>query len=258
MSVRVAAVQFGIGKHDYREANETAEALVRAAALQGARVVCFPEHWLLEYREHGHLTIEQLSKAARDSKIIVITGANYMPNATPASPELRVRCLVIDEEGKQLGQQDKVHLYQSEKKVAAPGGQYDVFQSAYGKIGILVCYDCMFPETARTLALKGADMLFVPSRITCAALDPWMLYLRTRAMENRIPIIAPNVFRPPQYVGGTVIVDLMPSGKVVVPKIVGSAGSGEKVLVADVHVERAKELRRERLLDRQPTAYFGN
>jgi len=258
LSVRVAAVQFGLGEHDYREAIERAEGLVKAAAVQGAKMVCFPEHWLLEYREHGHLAIEQLSKAARDSRIIVITGANYMPNAIPTSSELRVRCLVIDEDGRRLGQQDKVHLYQSERKVAAPGAQFDVFQSAYGKIGILMCYDCMFPEAARTLALKGADMLFVPSRIAYAALDPWVLYLRTRAMENRIPIIAPNVFRPPRYVGGTIIVDLIPRGDVVLPKIVVSAGSGEKVIVADVDVERARELRRERFLDRHPTAYFGH
>jgi predicted amidohydrolase len=256
----VAAVQFQLGKQSYREAIESAQRLVKAAAERRAEIVCFPEHWLLEYREQGHLAIEQLCKVANDARISVVTGANYTPKLTPASPELRVRSLVIGPDGRRLGQQDKVHLYQSEKKVATPGSLYDVFQLALGRIGIMICYDAMFPEAARTLALKGADLIFVPSRIGYAALNPWILYLRTRAMENRIPIIAPNVFRPPRYVGGTVIVDVISQaeGRAVTPKIVAFAGSGEGVAVADVDIERARELRRERFLDRHPIAYFGH
>jgi predicted amidohydrolase len=260
LPLRVAAVQFGLGRQSYHEAIEGAKLLVRAAAEKGAKMVCFPEHWLLQYREHGHLAVEQLSNAARDAGVFVITGANYTPNSPPAAPELRVRSVLIDPQGKPLGQQDKVHLYQTEKKVATPGTQYSVFQSAFAKIGIMICYDGMFPEAARTLALKGADLIFVPSRIGGSALVPWILYLRTRALENRIPIIAPNLFRPPRYIGGTVIVDLALQGesRAVLPKVVASAGSGEKVIAADVDIERGRELRRERFLDRQPTAYFGH
>jgi predicted amidohydrolase len=260
LSVRVAGVQFGLGKQNYREAVEKAQTLIRMAAEKGAKAVCFPEHWLLEYREHGHLAVEELSSAAHDAKIFVITGANLTPNAIPNSPELRVRSLIIDSEGKRLGQQDKVHLYENEKKVATPGNEFRVFQSAFGRIGILVGYDCMFPEAARTLALKGADLIFVPSRIAVDALDAWMLYLRTRALENRIPVVAANVFGPPRYVGGTAIIELIPQsrGHAVLPKVIASAGSGEKIVLADVNVERARDLRRERFLDRKPTTYFGH
>jgi predicted amidohydrolase len=118
----------------------------------------------------------------------------------------------------------------------------------------------MFPEAARTLALKGADLLFVPSRIGAAALDPWILYLRTRSLENRIPLIAPNVFRPPRYIGGSLVVDLdrQRDTNVVLPKVVASAKSGEQLILANVNVELARELRKERFLDRRPTAYFGH
>jgi len=260
LTVRVAAVQFGLGKQSYHQAIESADAFVKEAAEQGAKIVCFPEHWLLEYREQGHLAIDQLSTAAREAGVFVVTGANYTPNATPRSPELRIRSFVVAPDGKRVGQQDKVHLYRNEKTVATSGNQYNVFQSAFGRIGVMISYDCMFPESARTLALKGADLIFVPSRIGYAALDPWVLYLRTRAMENRVPIIAPNSFRPPLYMGGSVIIDLMPQSenRVVLPSIVSSAGSGEKVLVADVDVERSRELRRQRFLERQPAAYFGH
>jgi predicted amidohydrolase len=260
LTVRVAAVQFELGKHSYQEAIERASAFVNEAAQQGARLVCFPEHWLLEYREQGHLAVERLCNTAHDTGVFVITGANYTPNVTPGRPELRIRSFVIGPDGRRIGQQDKVHLFRSEKTVATHGSQYNVFQSSFGRIGVMIGYDGMFPEAARTLALKGADFIFVPSRIGYAALDPWILYLRTRAMENRIPIIAPNSFRPPHYIGGSVIVDLIPKSEtmVVSPSIVASAGSGEKLLVADVDIERARALRRERFLDRQPTAYFGH
>jgi predicted amidohydrolase len=192
--LRVSAAQLALGQRDYRMAVENAEKLVKTAGGVGRKDRLLPEHWLLEYREHGQRALEQLCTAAREARIFVITGANYMPDAAPRSTELRVRSVLIGPDGNRIGQQDKVHLYQSEKKVAKPGEDYNVFQTTLGKIGILICYDAMFPEAARTLALKGADLLFVPSRIGAAALDPWVLYLRTRSLENRIPLIAPNVF----------------------------------------------------------------
>ena len=260
MPVRVAAVQIELGRPTYRQAIEGAQQLVKIAADGGAQIACFPEHWLLQYREHGQIAIQELSQTAHDMRIFVLTGANYTPNLTPTSPELRVRCSVIGPDGRLLGYQDKVHLYGAEKTVAKPGSQYNVLQTALGKLGILICYDAMFPEAARTLALKGADLIFSPSRIGYAALDPWVMYLRTRALENRLPIVAPNVFRPPRFAGGSLIVDLSTQGdgRVVLSKLVAAAGAGEKIIIADVDIERAMELRRERFLDRQPTAYFGH
>jgi predicted amidohydrolase len=260
VQIRVSAAQLALGRGDYLMAVENATKLVREASEQGAGIVCFPEHWLLEYREHGQRALEQLCDAARETRIFVITGANYMPDEAPKSTELRVRSILIGPDGNRIGQQDKIHLYRSERKVAKPGEVYNVFQTTLGKIGILICYDAMFPEAARTLALKGADLIFVPSRIGAVALDPWILYLRTRSLENRIPIVAPNVFRPPKYIGGTFIVDLdaQRDSNVVLPRVVASAKSGEQLILADVNVELARGLRKERFLDRRPSAYFGH
>ena len=259
MPVRVAAVQIELGRPTYRQAIEAAQQLVKTAADGGAQIVCLPEHWLLQYREHGQIALQELAQTAHDAGVFVLTGANYMPNLTPTSPELRVRCSLIGPDGRLLGYQDKVHLYGAEKTVASPGSQYNVLQTSLGKLGIMICYDGMFPEAARTLALKGADLILSPSRIGYVALDPWVMYLRIRALENRLPIVAPNIFRPPRFMGGSLIVDLspQPDGRVVLPKLVAAAGAGEKIITADVDIEQAIKLRRERFLDRQPTAYFG-
>jgi predicted amidohydrolase len=165
--------------------------------------------------------------------------------------------MVIGPDGQIAGHQDKVHLFRDERKLATPAGGYSAFETAVGKIGITICYDNVFPEACRTLVLKGADLVFVPSRIALEGLDPWILYLRTRALENRIPVVAPNIFDSPRYVGGSVIIDLEvnPASRVVVPKIVASAGSGEKVIIADVDIEKARELRKERLSERRTSAY---
>lgn len=259
MPIRVAAAQVALGKGSYRSALDDAVNLIREAVGLGARIVCLPEHWLLEYREQGYEAPKQLSELARSERIYLISGANYMKVQTSSSSEIRICSYLFGPDGNAIGRQDKIHLFHSEKQVAAPGEGYQVFDSRLGKIGVTVCYDNVFPEAARTLVLAGADILFVPSRIVSEGLDPWVLYLRTRALENRIPIVAPNIFHPPRYLGGSVIIDLAvekPS-PVVLPKIVASGKSGELVIVADVNIEQARQLRKERLWDRRPNAYAG-
>jgi len=257
MLIRVAAAQVALGRGSYNKALEGAKRLIEQAAKMSCQIVCLPEHWLLEYREEGYDAFHELAKTARDQHIFVITGANYV-RVNPTNPsELRIRCTLIGPDGSFVGHQDKIHLFRGEKDVAFPGEVFEVLTTPLGKIGITICYDNVFPEAARSLALKGADLLFVPSRIVSEGTDPWILYLRTRALENRIPVVAPNVFHPPHYVGGSVIIDLnsLNRGGVVTPKVVASAGAGEALITADVDVDRARELRKERLADRRSGAY---
>ncbi len=253
MQCRVAAAQISLGKGSYEKAVEDARNLIHEASKSNAQIVCLPEHWLLEYWSEAKDAIERIAEAARAEHIFVVTGANYMPIGS----NIRVRCALIDPDGQILGWQDKVHLFRDERTIAVPGEKYEILQAPFGKVGITICYDNVFPEAARTLALRGADLLFVPSRIISEGQDPWLLYLRTRALENRIPVIAPNVFDPPRYLGGSVIIDLeeRDASPVVLPKIVASARSGETLIVADVNIERSRRLRSQRLSERMASAY---
>ena len=217
-----------------------------------AQIVCLPEHWLLEFWKNATDANERLAETAKGERIIVITGANYVPN----QPKPTVRSTIIDSSGKILGYQDKIHLFRDERSVAVPGGKYNVLQTPFGSVGITICYDNVFPEAWRTLTLQGADMLFVPSQIVLDGIDPWVLYLRTRALENRLPVIAPNILHPPRYMGGSVIIELEENaGPVILPKIVASAGSRETVIVADLDIDKSRRLRSERLSQRVPSAY---
>ncbi len=253
MQCRVAAAQISLGKGSYEKTVEDARNLIHEASKSNAQIVCLPEHWLLEYWKDANDAMERIADAARAEHIFVVTGANYMPIGS----NIRIRCGLIDAEGRILGWQDKIHLFRDERTIAVPGENYEVLQAPFGKVGITICYDNVFPEAARTLSLRGAELLFVPSRIISEGLDPWLLYLRTRALENRIPVIAPNVFDPPQYLGGSVIIDLVESdvSPVVLPKVVANAGSGENIIVADIDIDRARGLRSQRLSERRPSAY---
>ena len=256
MPVRVAAAQLALGRGSYSKSVEHALSLIEQAAELDAQIVCLPEHWLLEYPEQGDGGIQKIVGISKSKHVFVVTGANYTPIE---NGERRIRSYLIGPEGQVMGHQDKIHLFRGEKNAAKPGDSYEIFETALGKIGILVCYDNVFPEAARTLVLKGADVLFVPSRIISEGVDPWILYLRTRTLENRVPVVAPNIFDPPRYLGGSVIVDLVVNNSVnvVFPRIAASARSGECVIYADIDIDRARELRKERLSDRRPSAYTG-
>lgn len=253
MRCRVAAAQISLRKGSYEKTIEGAQNLIHEASKSGAQIVCLPEHWLLEYWREANDAPDRIAETAKIEHIFVITGANYMPSRS----DTRIRSELIDPDGRIVGWQDKIHLFRDERTIAVPGQNYEILPTPFGKLGITICYDNVFPEAARTLALRGADLLFVPSRIISEGLDAWLLYLRTRALENRIPVIAPNVFDPPRHPGGSVVIDLEESdtGPVVLPKVVASAGTGETVIAADINVDRARRLRSTRLSERMPTTY---
>jgi predicted amidohydrolase len=254
MRLRVAAAQLALGKCSYDRTISDARLAVSTAAQNGAKIICLPEHWLLEYRDKIREAIGELTRVAQENKIFIVTGANYIRLDTG---QIRVRSQLIDSNGTVRGIQDKVHLFLGERQSATSGSEFQLIETDFARIGITICYDNTFPESSRTLALKNADLLFVPSRIVAQGMEPWLLYLKTRTLENRLPIIAPNVTYPPTYIGGSVIIDLEvdPSTNIVSPKIVASAKDEEKVLLADVNVEQAGELRKEKLGERLPSAY---
>ena len=254
MSIRAAAIQLDLQESSYQDLIGKALSLVKEAAESDINIACLPEHWLIEYQNHVEESVAYLAGAAKDNKIWLVTGANY----ARAANRTFVESVLLAPDGSLVGRQRKIHLFGDERTRAVAGSEYNVFDAGRCKVGIVVCYDNVFPEVSRILALKGAEILFVPSRIRAEGLDPWLLYLRVRALENRIPIVAPNIFSPPRYPGGSVIVDVEEdrASGVVVPKVTTSAKPGHQLVVADIDLEKAGRLRRERFADRRPDTYM--
>jgi beta-ureidopropionase len=171
---------------------------------------------------------------------------------------------VLDADGKYLGKMRKVHIPHTwpgfwEKFYFKPGTLgFPVFQTAYAKIGIYICYDRHFPECARILALKGAEILFNPSATTEGkSRYLWELEQPAQAVANGVFIGANNrvgLEKPwefGKFYGSSYFVD--PRGKILVK---GSEDKDELV-VADLDLDQIREVRDgwQFFRDRRPELY---
>jgi len=86
----------------------------------------------------------------------------------------------------------KTHLYDSEQIYFTPGDDIPVFQTKFGVIGIMGCFDLEFPEVARILRRKGADMILIPTSNMAPYSTHQRVYTQCRAMENEIPLALCN------------------------------------------------------------------
>lgn len=108
--------------------------------------------------------------------------------------------VLIDEAGEVKGVYRKVHLFASEKEFFRAGCYYPVFDTAIGKLGLMICWDTAFPEVARSLALKGAELLIVSTNwekpyltsIVTKNQQDWDLVTRARAFDNCIYLVSAN------------------------------------------------------------------
>ncbi len=139
-----------------------------------------------------------------------------------------------------VGVYRKVHLYYREKVLFAPGDRgFPVYDLPFGRIGMMVCFDWMFPESARTLALKGAQVIAHPSNLVLPHCPDAMV---TRCLENRVFAATANrVGRENRggidlrYIGKSEIVS--PRGEI----LIRMGGEETGIQVAEVDTALAKE-----------------
>ncbi len=92
--------------------------------------------------------------------------------------------LLTGRNGEIVGKVRKVHLWKSEKKRFAAGNEYPVFETEFGKLAVLLCYDMEFPEPARIAALRGAELILCPAAWSKPAENRWRLALPASALFN--------------------------------------------------------------------------
>jgi predicted amidohydrolase len=156
---------------------------------------------------------------------------------------------VVVRDGKYLGTYRKVHLFSNEKKFFKPGLEFKVF----GKVGVMVCFDWYFPESARSLMLKGAEVIAHPSNLVLSNCPEAM---KTRALENRVfTVTADRVGeeRGLRFIGQSEIVN--PRGRV----IYRASTNEEEYVVREIDLGMARNKavtsRNNLLRDRMPQAY---
>lgn len=204
--LNVAALQVRVYSSLQDSVIEHVSRLIEDASNKGAELICLPEHWLADQvLEPDHTVYRKFKEVARDLGVYINLGAFYEKDGD----DTYISSPTISPDGEVISKQKKVHLYRREKKRAKEGKGFELFNIKGINTGVLVCHDVVFPESARTLVLKGAELLLVPSLIIERGIEPWSIYLKARALENRVPVVAPNAFRNKLFPGGSLIVNLL-------------------------------------------------
>jgi len=229
--LRAAVVQLNSNGEKARNL-EAAERLVRYAAANGAELIVLPEKWnLLASGEEliaGAEALDgpSLSAArgwARELGVNLLAGS--VSERGPGEKAFNTSVL-IGADGEDLAVYRKIHMFDVEaggvtyRESAHEEPGEEIVTAGLGEVtvGLSVCYDLRFPELFRILAVRGAQVLTVPSAFTLATgRDHWEVLLRARAIENQAFVLAPNQFgtAPPHFSsnGRSMIVD--PWGRVV-------------------------------------------
>ncbi len=211
-TVSLAAVQFSCSWD--REGNVAkADRLVRQAAARGAQVVLIPElfetpyfcavqkssFYDLAHPLSGHPIVAHFRRLAADLGVVIPVSLYER-----AGVALFNSVVVIDADGKVVGHYRKSHIPQAvgyeEKYYFSPGDTgFKPIATAYGKLGIAICWDQWFPEAARALVLQGAEFLMYPTAIGTEPNEPsldsmehWRIVMRGHAGANMVPVVAAN------------------------------------------------------------------
>lgn len=170
---------------------------IEKSAKQGCDLVVFPELFLTGYiatEKTKSLAITQNSGLLKDIQSICKLNNIACVMGFPRKEKSQVfnSACFIDKNGKIVGVYDKTHLFGDEKLYFSAGNELKIFDTSFGKIGLLICYDIEIPEAARNLALKGAEMIVCIS----ANMKPYdnlhKMCIVSRAIENSIPIVYCN------------------------------------------------------------------
>jgi deaminated glutathione amidase len=253
---RIAAIQMVSGP-ELAPNLAAADRLIAAAAAAGARLAALPENFYIIGRHEGdkvklrepdgHGPVQDfLFATAKKHRIWILAGT--VPICAEDEKRVRGACLVYDDAGTRVARYDKMHLFRfknekeeyDETRTVEPGNRPLAIASPFGRLALSVCYDVRFPELYR--GLGEFDVMFVPSAFTVpTGRAHWETLLRARAIENKAYVVAPaqggTHAGGRQTYGHTMIVD--PWGE-----ILGVQDEGEGLVVAEIDLERIKDIRR--------------
>jgi predicted amidohydrolase len=206
--VRVGAIQLNANEDTARNI-ATADRLVRQAASLGAELIALPEKWtVLGTRKHMEAGAQTLDgpavswarEVARELGIDLLAGSMY--ERAPDREKGFNTSVHVGPDGEIKSVYRKIHLFDveidgavyAESSSEDPGEEIVLSALAGGtKLGLSVCYDLRFPELYRILAIRGADVITIPSAFTLPTTrDHWEVLVRARAIENQCFVIAPN------------------------------------------------------------------
>lgn len=208
--VKVSAIQVKVSNCLEDNLNKV-ETKIREAAKNGANIILLPELFERQYfcqeRRYEYYAyaketldndaVKMALELSRELNILILVSFYEL------SGNCTYNSLAYVEDGKLLGTYRKTHIpddhYYQEKFYFTPGNTgFKVFDTKYGRIGAGICWDQWFPETARCLALNGAELIFFPTAIGSEPIlnvdssSHWQRVMIGHAAANIVPVIAAN------------------------------------------------------------------
>ncbi|MBP7056886.1 carbon-nitrogen hydrolase family protein [Candidatus Gracilibacteria bacterium] len=217
MKTTIGVVQFEAKQFCPEDNMKRAEAFVRKAARRKAQVVVFPEDFLtgpicgqVEYVDFKHQYRDLFIAWSIRYHIDIVAGSVIEGD----HKGWYNTCYYIDAKGTIKGCYRKVNLWLGERHYLTPGNQVKVFDTAYGKVGLVICWDLAFPEIFRKMVQQGVEVVFCPSYWTYQDAGVGLKYdpnseaifvnalATARAFENQIVLVYANAagkFEIPEF-----------------------------------------------------------
>jgi len=266
--IRIAAVIFRSVAGDVRRNLDAMQPWIKASREAGAAVVCFPEMNITGYSNLKEIIgsaepvpgpiSRDLSNLSKNHEIAILAGILERD----ATGRIFPSHLVIRPDGF-VGIYRKLHIAPPEQENFTPGEKIPVFDVNGLRFGIQLCYDVHFPELSTQMAIKGAELIFIPHASPRGTpkdkYRSWMRHLTARAFDNSLFIVACNQAgdngKGLDFPGIAVIIG--PSGEVIEKNISGK----ESMVVQDLKAHDLNRVREHRmryfLPNRRPELYYG-
>lgn len=255
--IKIAAIQMSTVA-DKMENVRTVKAYLEKIKDENPDFVILPEMFCCPYQtenfpiyaeKEGGPVWQQLSGYAKQYGIYLIGGS--MPEKD-AEGNVYNTSYIFDREGKQIGKHRKVHLFDidvkggqtfKESDMLTAGDSDTVFDTEFGKIGVMLCFDIRFPELSRMMVNDGVKVIFVPAAFNMTTGPAhWELSFRTRALDNQIYMVgcAPARDVSAGYIswGHSIVTD--PWGRVT-----GMLDENEGILLAELDMDYEEQVREE-------------
>jgi predicted amidohydrolase len=259
MKLTLSLAQIDVAQGDPAANLKKAAAWTAEAARRGSDLIVFPEMWttgcdwdnidaLASQQEPVLAEIAALAKKHKlwlNGSMLALDEAGKLTNTS----------ILYNPSGKQAGLYRKIHLFgiMNEDQYLTPGQHLTTVETAWGQNGLAICYDLRFAEMFRAYALKGVNMVYLPSAWPHPRLAHWRTLLRARAIENQMYMVAVNRVGNDgayDFFGHSAIID--PWGNAVV-----EGGQSELLLTAAIETSLVAEVRRKIpvFADRRPELY---
>jgi beta-ureidopropionase len=249
-------------------------AMIEQAASQGVQILCLQEifygpYFCAEQNPRWYGTTERIPDGPTTQLMMELAKKHHMVIVVPIYEEEMTgvyynTAAVIDADGKYLGKYRKTHIPHClpgfwEKFYFTPGNLgYPVFDTAFGKVGVYICYDRHFPEGARALGLNGAEIVFIPSATVAGHSEYlWELEQTSHAVANGYFVGTINrvgwedPWKIGEFYGKSYFCN--PRGKI----IAQASRDKDELVVADLDLDMIQEVRTQWQFyrDRRPELY---